>query len=188
MPTPQVEEIACGEVRKASEIHFSAFVESDGSFLAKHVSPGLYNCILHGPEGLVIKNIIQGNNGASSKLLDLQHGPPAPLTLEVDISTIRVAGVLRGNLKDGTSGTAKVLIRDMNTETTQIAKTDADGKFGIAGLLPGIYKLYGWKEIDKIPYKNREFLRHYNEKATEISVGENFSNSTVEVDCLDCAP
>lgn len=181
-PMPKVEEIACGDVQKESRAHFSIFIESDGSFTAKHVSPGLYNCILHGPEGLVIKSITQENKGASSTLLDLQHGAPAPLTLEVDTSTTRIAGIL----KNSTSGAAEILVRNMDTETTKIAKTDVDGRFELFGLLPGTYKLYGWTEIDTIPYENRDFLRHYDEKSTEISIGQNSSISTVEVDCLNC--
>ena len=79
-------------------------------------------------------------------------------------------------------------MRNEDSGLVQALRTDPIGRCQIQGLAPGMYKLYGWADIDKIPYRSIPFLRHYDDDASEISIGENTSTTDVEVDCVDCKP
>jgi len=187
-PEHEAVKIACAEASVASPSRFAVAIDADGNFEARDVPAALYHCTLSGPEGIFIKNVSVGGYSVDGPVLDLRSGRTAPLTIEASISTARIAGHLRGADSEGTHRMSGIAVRSKDTDMIQVFRTDANGRFQIHGLAPGTYSLYGWADIDKTPYRSVRFLRHYDEMATEIVVGENASTSSIEVDCIDCIP
>ena len=55
------------------------------------------------------------------------------------------------------------------------ATTDADGKFHVAGLAPGKYRVYAWTEIMADNYTDPDFMRRFQNDGGRIEVKEGSS-------------
>lgn len=184
----RAKEIACEEVSAVPPSRFAVPIDAEGAFSASDVPAGMYHCVLGGTEDVYIKSLSAGGISTDGAVLDLRSGGDIPLTVEAGISTARIAGSLRGLGGDGVPHMPGIAVRSEDSGIVQALRTDPAGRFQIQGLAPGMYKLYGWADIDKIPYRSLPFLRHYDHDATEISIGENTSTTDVEVECFDCNP
>jgi hypothetical protein len=58
--------------------------------------------------------------------------------------------------------------------------TDAAGRFRIAGLTPGNYKVFAWEDVQKGAWQDPEFIRVYEDNGVAISIEEG-SRATVRV-------
>jgi hypothetical protein len=184
----KAKEIACEDGTEAYAHRFTALIDEVGDFSASDVSTGLYHCTLNGSEGIFIKSISVGGRPLEGGVIDLRLGGTAPLTIEDGFSAARITGSIQGQRSNDSQHTLGIAVRNKESGIIQVFKTDTDGRFQIQGLAPGTYRLYGWADIDKTPYRSLLFLRHYDGKSAEISVDENSSTANVEVDCIDCNP
>jgi len=50
--------------------------------------------------------------------------------------------------------------------------SDQSGHFSLRGLRPGQYTLLAWESVDGEAYYNSEFLKAYEERGSELRVGE----------------
>ena len=54
----------------------------------------------------------------------------------------------------------------------KVAKTDADGRFDIRGIVPGDYKLFAWEDLPRFAYFDPGFLREYEALGTNLHIEE----------------
>jgi hypothetical protein len=58
------------------------------------------------------------------------------------------------------------------SQSQRSAASDEKGRFNISGVAPGTYRLYAWVEAVPDALLDPEFLRRFEAKATQVTVGE----------------
>jgi len=182
----RAKELACESGTAISDSFFTVPIDTTGAFSAAGISPGVYHCKLNDSEGSFIKRISIGRQSFDGNTVNLQTGESTQLLIEAGYSTAHITGSLEGRCNSNSLRSPGIIIRSNDSTMTRAFKADADGKFQVQGLEPGTYRIYGWADIDKIPYRSIQFLQHYDEKSTEISLAENSSATNVKVDYIDC--
>lgn len=102
---------------------------------------------------------------------------PAPVCVtETNSDGVSGSVELEGNeVKPG------ILIRSLESGANKIVLVKNDGPFSESGLAPGDYLLYGWDDIDNVPYENARFLEKYRSNAFPVSLGPDYHLTGLEV-------
>lgn len=160
--------------------------EADGSFRLDGIAPGDFLIsTIHGvPEDAYVQSIRLGDEDILESGLHLS-GPTNAL-LEVVIGAN--AGSLEGSVVDSRNqplaNRTVVLVPDgrlsQRTDLYKNASTDALGRFRMHGLTPGDYKLFAWEDIQTGAWKDTDFMRAYEGRATPVHVNEG-TNSDVQL-------
>lgn len=92
------------------------------------------------------------------------------------------AGSVDGTVKEGEKaavGRPVTILPDpaqpMQPYLIKTATTDADGKFHVAGLAPGKYRVYAWTEIMADNYTDPDFMRRFQNDGGRVEVKEGSS-------------
>jgi hypothetical protein len=87
----------------------------------------------------------------------------------IEIAT--VDGVIMGKTNRAIPNATVALLPDDRSQTQRIVvtKSDLSGKFHLH-CAPGAYHLYAWNQIDGAAYLNSEFMTHWNDSGTAVTV------------------
>jgi hypothetical protein len=102
--------------------------------------------------------------------------------MEVILSTkiAKVDGMVEKQKQDDAPGTVIVAKVGPNSELTFInltARVEDAGKFSIANLPPGEYKIFAFEEVDMATASDPEFLKKFEDRAGSVKIGEGESKS-----------
>jgi hypothetical protein len=138
------------------------------------------------PEGSYVKSARANGLDILDKPLDLAQAAPV---LEVTLSD--KAGTVEGTVLAGDKpAAASVLLvpdpaRPNQPFLYKRSHAGADGRFKIAAVAPGTYRLYAWpEEVDLAPYLDPEFVRPFERGGAKVSVQQS-SRENVELQLLN---
>jgi len=161
----------------------SASVSVDGTFRLGGIQEGDYKFGITGvPAGFYVEKAELGDVDLLRDSTYLSASVKGPLNVVLR----RGAGEIRGTLTDAQSravtGVQVVLVPDdrrrLDLYTTSI--TDKSGRFIIAGIPPGIYRVFSWESLAPYGYFNPDVLARDESFGLRVRVTESSSN-TVEV-------
>lgn len=162
-------------------LRYTALVHNDGSFTFRHVAAGDYHVFFDLKDHLKVSHLRV--NGVSARNVEVDSSMiPQVLTLDADYATGSISGAVE---LSGSEPKPGVLIQAVNSHASMIVPIGPRGEFTIRGLPPGEYLLYGWSNIESVPYEEPRFMSRYFQKAVEVNVNGNLYVGGIEVDCND---
>jgi protocatechuate 3,4-dioxygenase beta subunit len=162
----------------------SAHVSSDGSFVFHDAGHYVSRFEISGlPEDFYLKSVRLGGEEVAGTSIDLSSAGGLPGALEIVLSG--TGGQVHGQVKDENdepaSGATVVLIPDSThrgeTALFKEATADRNGRFTMAGIRPGDYRLFAWDDVEPGSWWDPEFLSHYEEKGERVKIEANGSLS-----------
>jgi hypothetical protein len=98
-----------------------------------------------------------------------------PASAQFEIVLSNAAGAITGSVSDDENRRvpiASVTLVPADPRSRPMKQAvDGDGNFRIGGLRPGKYKLFAWEEVDDDLWQDPDFLRNYESRAAEITLG-----------------
>jgi len=121
------------------------------------------------PDGCFIQKATLGEQEVSVDDVEILNSAPLEIVLSNTAGTI-TGLVADEDRKPFPTSIVTLLPQDAKSRPVkQVA--DDDGKFKFINLRPGKYKLFAWEEVDDGLWPDPEFLKSYEGRATEITVG-----------------
>jgi hypothetical protein len=151
-----------------------ADVGGDGGFTLPDINADRYFVSVTGlPEGYYVKSI---RLGKADVLEDGVEFPKKPEdSLEVVVSG--KAAAIHGSVTDAGAGVTVVLVprgekRRARPEFYRTALTDPRGRFTLAGLPPGEYKLFAWEDVENGAWMDPDFLKPLEAQGKPVTLRE----------------
>jgi hypothetical protein len=152
----------------------NADVGADGGFTLPDVNADRYFVSVTGlPEGYYVKSIRLGKGDVLED--GAEFTPKLEQGLEVVLSA--KAATIRGSVTGAGAGVTIALIpqaekRRARPEFYRTALTGRSGRFSLANLPPGEYKVFAWEDVESGAWMDPDFLKLVEEQGTPISLGE----------------
>lgn len=163
-----------------------ATLKADGTFLLRNVPEGAFTIGIAGAiEGFYLRTARAGDEDVLESGLTIARGK-APVALELVFSQTsgRVEGQVLNDEKLPISGAQVVLVpepaRRGRHELFRATTTDQFGRFVLASIAPGEYKLFAWEDTEPGAYLDPEFLRPVEARGEAVRVQES-GGYTVEL-------
>jgi len=164
---------------------YDSTIKPDGTFQLKNVPEGAYRPVAHlyGPaETVFLKSARYGTATVADTGFTVLPGTDASLELTLSSRVAQLSGVVLDAESLPAAGATVVLIPDPPhrnvVEQYKSTTTDQNGKFSMAGLTPGDYKLFSWdsaeeSEEDYPPdWVDPEWLKPFESKGESIHLEE----------------
>lgn len=155
-------------------------VAKDGSFTFNEVPAGAYDVLLNAKDELYISEASIGGRSIRGTTIEVGDGISLPLTIVAAHTSATITGSLEIN---GTEPKPGIVVQSLDAHTNLIVPVDTRGSFAVDGLAPGQYRLYGWEDIDSVPYDSPHFLARYANKAVSFELGNSSHLTGLEVEC-----
>lgn len=137
---------------------FVAHPAADGSFTIAQVPPGEWELNITGtPHGGFEKSVTLGDKDVRFKRLEISSGSDAALNIVLSLNTATIRGEV-----DGANGSrAGILLAPTGnfhdlTRFYYAVQCDDDGKFKMAGIAPGKYKIFALEKLTAANYRSPE--------------------------------
>jgi len=156
-------------------------VAEDGTFSLKDLSPEKYRITIAQLTNSYVKAINVGGQDVRDAGIDLgSGGGGGPMEVIISTKIAKVDGMVEKQKQDDAPGTIIVAKVGPNGELTYsnvTARVEDAGKFSIANLPPGEYKIFAFEEIDAATASDPEFLKKFEDRAGNVKIGEGESKS-----------
>ncbi|MGD0000881.1 MAG: carboxypeptidase-like regulatory domain-containing protein [Bryobacteraceae bacterium] len=123
------------------------------------------------PDGCYLRTVRLGGQEVSAADFEIQT------SAQLDIVLSHTAGTITGSVSDEDGkpfpNSSVTLIPTDGMSPPVRQSVDDDGNFKFTGVRPGKYKLFAWEEVDDGLWPDPEFRQKYENRATEINVGPN---------------
>lgn len=151
---------------------------AEGVFKIENASPDNYRFQASGlPPGLWIKAIGDGARDILNSGLDLSAGSSAPIEIVLGVGTGTLTGIVQDAKQQLAPGVMVSLLTDPMKEDrndlNRSVTTDQNGKFNLANISPGDYKLYAWESFDLFNSLDPELLKANETRAKKIKIQPN---------------
>ena len=161
-------------------------VAADGSFSATELSQDKYRVMVTPGAAAYVKAVTVGGQNILDTGIDLSSGGVGPMEVLLSTKIATVNGMVEKQKQDDAPGSVVIAIVGANSELTllstasgqsALARVDESGKFSIANLPPGEYKLIAFEEVDLATASDPEFLKKFADRAATVKIGEGESKS-----------
>lgn len=155
-------------------------VAEDGTFTLKDLSPEKYRITISQLPNAYLKAINVGGQDIRDAGMDLGNGGGGPMEVILSTKIAKVDGMVEKQKQDDAPGTVIVAKVGPNNELTfanLTARVEDAGKFSIANLPPGEYKIFAFEEVDTATASDPEFLKKFEDRAGNVKIGEGESKS-----------
>jgi len=157
----------------------NAQVNTDGSFMLTNVATMGYRVNVGGlPSGGYLLAGRYGGADALNGPLEISN-QNLPLQLQIGFTPGRLDGTAADARDQGFPGATCVLVpsaRNRN-DLYKVATTDQYGKFSIANVPPGEYKLFAWEAIPQGAYLDPSYLSRFEDRGQAIRVDKGGSDT-----------
>jgi hypothetical protein len=153
-------------------------IQSNGSMTLANVLPGNYALHVSGlPDTAYVKAAQSDSRDVLERFVQVEYESQAPLEIHLAFDGGQIAGTVADGAGARMDGATVVLVPDkarrLRPDQYRVATSSADGKFGIAGIPPGDYKLFAWESVESNAWLNSDFLLDYEDFGSEVSIGSN---------------
>jgi hypothetical protein len=136
------------------------------TFTINDVTPGNYTLYVGAPPPFYLKSAMMGGLDISKEPISLNQAGGA-----VDVVLADDAGILQGRLEDASGDPASgmvMLLRDGHPPIP--SSVGPDGRFRIAALAPGDYRVYGWDDFQQVEYNDPDWMRRNGGSAVTVTI------------------
>jgi protocatechuate 3,4-dioxygenase beta subunit len=149
-------------------------VEADGTFTLQ-TAPGVYNLRANG-RLVYLKTVMNGTEALPDRKIDTAR-LSGNLTLVVSNDFGKVEGTVMDQAGKPVFNADVTMIPDQRQsdwqERFRSGLTKADGKFSIASIQPGEYRVYAWMGVEQGAPQDAEFRKPYEDRAVVVKVEPN---------------
>jgi hypothetical protein len=167
-----------------------ASINADGTFRFKNASVGEYRVAVEGLDsGLYLKEARSGANDALNRSFTFTPVESNVLDLVIGSGAPEIRGAVTDERLAPTPGALIALVPDRNRDRAELFRTATagpDGKFSIANVTPGDYKLFAWQTLEPFAYFDPELLQRDEAKARAIHVEES-ANQNIDLRVIPTA-
>ena len=157
---------------------------ADGSFNIRSIRSGEYRLQLRRLDAsLYTKSISLGSTDLLEKPLIVAGASSETLQIVLRRGAARVTGVVRDDRLQPVPGIKVTIVRSDRgkaEDKDRLVVSDSTGRFVIAGIPPGEYRIYAWEDLEDGAYFDPEFLKRYEVEGKSLMVAES-SQNTVEL-------
>lgn len=159
----------------------STSVKSDGTFTFNGVLADQYTLAISGlPEGYYVKQVRAGDQDALVLGIDTRSGAALPLDILLSPNAGTAGGVVWDDQQQTVAEATVVLVPAEPARREQplfykTATSAADGRFSLANIEPGQYKLFAWKKVEAGAYMDPDFLRSVENSGETVTIKEKAS-------------
>jgi protocatechuate 3,4-dioxygenase beta subunit len=155
-----------------------AMVKEDGSFVVKNIFADTYRVVaMGGQDQFYVKSVYAGHEEAKNGEITITQGVPVQLSVVVSTAGGRISGSAKGEDDAAVQGAMVVLVPETSKREHQqlykFSTTDQYGKFSLAAIAPGQYKLFAWDNAEAGQWMDPEFIKIYENDGKVITVTEN---------------
>ncbi len=154
---------------------------ADGSFTLTNVSANRYSVEIAGiPKGYYLKSIRLGSQDALESDLDLTEAPERPLEIVIGANPGAVEGEVKNAIGSPAAGSVVALVpqdpkRRERPDWYRTAIAGAEGKFSMADLRPGDYKLFAWDDLEDGAWMDPAFIKQQEAQGKPVVIREGAS-------------
>jgi carboxypeptidase family protein len=126
-----------------------------GKFVVPTLPLGRYRLSIAGvPPGYYVKSAIVDKTDILSEGLTVQRKISSELEISLWSNGGQISGIVRGTTGGFANGSVVTLVpvSDGRLDPYQVTRTDADGRFTIAGIVPGDYHIFAWDRLASQEY------------------------------------
>jgi hypothetical protein len=160
----------------------------DGSFTIRSVVPDTYRVRVMIPQNQgYLKSVFLGQQEAKDGEITISPGVSPALAVVVSTAGAQVSGEVKGDKDIPVQGAVVALVPDSGKRQQQAlfknATTDQYGRFSLAGIAPGSYKLFAWDAVDFGEWMDPDFLQTWESKGVTVTLKES-SRETADLSLL----
>jgi 5-hydroxyisourate hydrolase-like protein (transthyretin family) len=132
--------------------------------------------------GLYVKSITYGGEDILNKPLKFSGSGSGTFDVVLRTGAVQITGTVTDAKSQAVAGVMVVLIpaQRNRTDLFRPSLTDQNGRFTVANVPPGEYKLFSWEALDANTYFDPEVLKQFEQQGKSIQVTES-SNQSVDV-------
>jgi hypothetical protein len=126
-----------------------------GKFMVPTLPLGRYRLSIAGvPSGYYVKSAMVDKTDILSEGLTVQRKISSELEISLWSNGGQISGIVRGTTGGFANGSVVTLVpvSDGRLDPYQVTRTDADGRFTIAGIVPGDYHIFAWDRLASQEY------------------------------------
>ena len=145
----------------------------DGRFTLKGVYAGKYRVRVNGlPENAYVRSVKLGGQEVDESGVEL--GSAAELEIALSPGGAQVEGVVSGPDGKPVASATVTFLPDSKRESSYAStRTDQNGTFLEKGLRPGRYKVLAWEDMEAGAFRDPEFVKPFESRATAVALEEN---------------
>ena len=161
-------------------------VAEDGTFSVAEVSPEKYRLVVSPGAAAYVKAVNVGGQDVKDTGLDLSNGGGGAIEVILSTKVAKLDGVVEKQKQDDAPGSALIAKVGPAGELTllsttggqsSLAQVDSTGKFSVANLPPGEYKIFAFEEVDMATASDPDFLLKFADRGVNVKIGEGESKS-----------
>jgi hypothetical protein len=161
-----------------------AAVNQDGTFRVE-LAAGSYKVRMASvPAPFYIKRVTFERDDVLNTSLQFSETSTGPLEIIFGRSAGLVKGTIRNDKGQALANASVVLVPDnpnlqSRSDLFRVVTTDTSGRFTISGVAPGLYKVFGWQELESYWYFDSDLINRFvaNSKSVRVSLSD-----SVEID------
>lgn len=178
-PSRASEIVLTSATRELSNVYVTS-IETDGSFTLKSILSGTYNVSFRDNGEYYISSLEVYGRPLEGATIDIRSDV---LQENFSVRASRAQTYISGTLElNGSEANPSVLVHSIDSPFNLILHVDSNGHFTANNIAPGRYIIYGWDNIDSVPYGSSHFLNRYSDKAEMIDLknGSRLTDMKVE--------
>jgi hypothetical protein len=165
-----------------------------GAFSIPSVPLGHFHVMVGGPlpRDVYIEDVRSGNKSVFDAGFDIDTGEIPRLDIRLRAGGGSISGTVGDTQGKPVAGASVALVPASRESRGNPARfhsvtSDVDGKFNIASVAPGEYKLFAWSVVPSGAWFNATFLSRFEDKGTHVTVSRQSSSVTTELTTLTTA-
>jgi hypothetical protein len=169
-------------VQASSGLDFNQPVQvaEDGTFKLIDLSPEKIRFTVSQATASYVKAINIGGQDVKDSGIDLSNGGGGNIEIILSTKVAKVDGNVEKQKQEDAPGT--IIVAKVGPAGELIpgglnARVEDSGKFSLASLAPGEYKLFAFEEVDLTTASDPEFLKKFEDRAASVKIGEGESKN-----------
>jgi hypothetical protein len=155
---------------------YDVSLNPDGTVTVDSVAPGNYRLFSRSlPNGFYVKEARFGGEDALAKPFYFGGDQGGRLDIVLGFTSAAVEGIATDEKFQPVAYATVVLVPSRNRDRSDLfrtATTSADGRFTLANVTPGDYRVFAWDAIELNAYFDPELLRQSEAKSVSVSLSD----------------
>ncbi|WP_103931591.1 carboxypeptidase regulatory-like domain-containing protein [Bryocella elongata] len=162
--------------------HLEMPIDERGHFVFPDLADGSYALGVRGKDMYVARMEI-GGKPVEGDILRLTAEMNDP-NVTVPLADTRASVSGRISADEVVPQKTAVLLESLRDSTTLVAQVGQAGEFSFGPLPPGDYRLYAWKDITSVPYRDQEVLKNVLSKSREVHLDNDSKVAGVQLSII----
>lgn len=158
-------------------------VGADGTLRIDNFRQGNYQIrVANLPQGVYAKSAVIGGVDVLTDVFRFSGSTSATMDIVLSARAAQLTGGVLDGANRPAAGVLAILVpmQRNRTDLFRFAVTDPNGRFGMTGITPGDYKLFGWNGHEPYRFQDPNFISKFETDGTPVHVDES-STQAIQV-------